>query len=325
VSISCILATPAGWSEIAWTLEAIRQQSIAKELEVLVIGQGPEPPGRPSEGSLGSLIWVDGGPWVHRATAAAIGIRAARHELVALMENHARPALSWAEEVRTGLLQGYAGSAGRFILENPATMVSRISAWLYYARYIDLPEQGDPFESPALPWHNVMYRRSLLLQLDKPLEWLLLPEERLQEALRHRNHRFCLCPRAHFFHLSTSSQWIHILTAMAGSRSAAVRRAKSWSRPRRWLYALLWPLLGLRRFQRRMFELRARRANLGNAPELLLRLALIEWAGAAGEAAGLIWGENPDAFMTSHELSLDHRLNSSERRDYEERGRRACG
>jgi hypothetical protein len=323
MNISCILATPSGWSEIAWTLEAVRQQSIAPELEVLVVGQGPEPPGKPSAGSLGSLTWVDGGAWVHRATAAAIGIHAARHELVALLENHARPAPCWAEEVRAGLLQGYAGSAGRFVLENPATMVSRIDAWLYYSHCIDLPEQGDPFESPVLPWHNVMYRRSSVLQLDQSLEWLLHPEEHLQKALKNLGQRFCLCPRAQFFHLGSSSQWMSVLTSLETSRSAALRRAQSWGRGRRWLYALLWPVLGLRRFQRRVFELRAHRANLGNAPESLLRLALVEWAGAAGEAAGLMWGENRNAFMTRHELRLDHRLNSSERRDYEERGRRA--
>ncbi|MBJ7327169.1 MAG: hypothetical protein JHC52_07475, partial [Chthoniobacterales bacterium] len=83
MNISCILASPSGWSEIAWTLEAVRQQSIAPELEVLVVGQGPEPPGKPSAGRLGSLCWIDGGAWAHRATAAAVGIRAARYELVA--------------------------------------------------------------------------------------------------------------------------------------------------------------------------------------------------------------------------------------------------
>jgi hypothetical protein len=319
------LATPSGWSEIAWTLEAVRQQSIAPELEVLVVGQGPEPPGKPSAGSLGSLIWVDGGPWAHRATAAAIGIRAARHELVALLENHARPDPCWAEEVRAGLLQGYAGSAGRFVVENPATMVSRIDVWLYYSYTVGMPSQGAPFESPVLPWHNVMYRRSLLLQLDQPLEWLLLREERLQQALRHRKHRFCLCPRAPFFHLNCSSQWISLLTSHETSRSAAVRRAESWSRSRRWIYALLWPLLGLRRFQRRTMEFRGQLASLGHPLEALMRLALVEWAGAAGEAVGLVWGENPDAFTTRHELRLDHRLNSAELRDYEARGRRILG
>jgi hypothetical protein len=323
VNISCILATPSGWSEIAWTLEAVRQQSIAPELEVLVVGQGPEPPGKPSAGSLGSLIWVDGGPWAHRATAAAIGIRAARNELVALLENHARPAPCWAEEVRAGLLQGYAGSAGRFVVENPATMVSRIDVWLYYSYSIGMPSQGAPFESPVLPWHNVMYRRSLLLQQEQSLEWLLSPELRLQKALNLQGQRFCLCPRAPFFHLNCSSQWMALLTSFDTSRSAAVLRAESWSSGRSWLYALLWPLLGLRRFQLRALEFRRQLASSAHPLEALGRLALAEWAGAAGEAVGLIWGEAPDGFQSRHEVRLDHRLNSSERRDYEERGRRA--
>ena len=325
MGVSCILATPSGWAEVAWTLDAVRQQSIATELEVLVVGQGPEPPGKPSAGPLGSLSWVDGGPWVHRATAAAVGIRAARHEFVALLENHARPAPCWAEEVRAGLSQGYVGSAGRFVLENPATMVSRIDVWLYYSYTVDMPAQGAPFESSALPWHNVMYRRSLILELDQPLEWLLLPEERLQQALKDRGHRFCLCPRAPFFHLNCSSQWISMRTSLETSRAAALRRAASWSRGRCWLYALLWPLLGLRRFQLRILENRTRITSLGNPLESLMRLALVEWAGAAGEAMGLIFGENPDAFMTRHELRLDHRLNSSELHDYEEHSRRALG
>ncbi len=323
MNISCVLATPSGWSEVAWTLEALRQQSIASELEVLVVGQGPEPPGIPCKGGLQGLSWVDGGDWVQRATAAAIGVRAAQYEYVALLENHARPAPCWAEEVRTGLEQGYAGSAGRFVLENPATMVSRIDVWLHYPYCVDLPEQGEPFESPVLPWHNVMYRRSLLLQQEQPLEWLLLPEQRLQQVLQRQGQRFCLCPRAPFFHLNCSSQWMALLTSLDTSRSAALRRAESWGWGRRWLYALLWPLLGLRRFQLRTQEFRPHLRRMGHPLELFARLALVEWAGAAGEAVGLIFGENPDAWTSRHELRLDHRLNAAERRDYEERARRA--
>lgn len=325
MSVSCILATPAGWIEIAWTLEGVRQQTISRELDVLVIGQGPEPAGRPSADTLGSLSWIDGGSWIHRSTAAAIGIRAARHEFVALLENHARPAPCWAEEVRAGLLQGYAGSAGRFVVENPVTLVSRIDVWLHYPYCVDLPEQGDPFESPVLPWHNVMYRRSLLLQQEQSLEWLLLPELRLQQALNLQGQRFCLCPRAPFFHLNCSSQWMALLTSFDTSRSAAVLRAESWSSGRSWLYALLWPLLGLRRFQLRTLKFRRQLASIAHPLEALGRLALAEWAGAAGEAVGLIWGEASEGFQSRHEVRLDHRLKSSELLEYEERSRRALG
>ena len=116
-----------------------------------------------------------------------------------------------------------------------------------------------------------------------------------------------------------------LLTSFDTSRSAAVLRAESWSSGRCWLYALLWPLLGLRRFQLRTLEFRRQLAGLGRPLASLMRLALVEWAGAAGEAVGLVWGNVPEGFMRRHEVRLDHRLNSSELLEYEERSRRALG
>ena len=57
-----------------------------------------------------------------------------------------------------------------------------------------------------------------------------------------------------------------------------------------------------------------------------MRLTLAEWAGAVGEAVGLIFfgGGNPDGFMSHHELRLDHRLNSSELHEYEHSQRLVC-
>jgi hypothetical protein len=72
-------------------------------------------------------------------------------------------------------------------------------------------------------------------------------------------------------------------------------------------------------------KFRRQLASIAHPLEALGRLALAEWAGAAGEAVGLIWGEASEGFQSRHEVRLDHRLKSSELLEYEERSRRALG
>lgn len=213
------------------------------------------------------------------------GMRAARGEIVAVIEDHCLVPPGWAREILR-----FAGSPFGVVggpVENGSC--ERVLDWAFflaeYGRCMPPLEEG---ETDSVPGNNAAYRRSLL-PLDEPI-WATLWESFLQKELRRRGVRIFLSPAMQIYHKKSFRLGEMLEQRFLYSRSFAAMRASNMTVGGRMLYAalslplpavLMWRILGV--------LLRKRR----NLREFLLGLPAItlfvlSWA--AGEIAGCLAG-----------------------------------
>ena len=316
--VTCVLVSPRGLAEVELTLQALRAQTIAPCLEVLVLAPQPESAECRSEVAFGAFRVIPVAPIEFRGHTAAIGVRQSSAPLVALVEDHAFPEPGWAEALvaamtdappSTGVPDRLSGACTRFRNANPATLVSRVYALFYYAPLMRKCARLEIVDS--LPWHNVIYRRQDLLSFEQPLEELLEPESLLQEALRRAGGRFGYVPSVATAHLSCSSISSLARAVVESARSHTVSRCRTWTLARKWLYVLASPVFPWLR----MWHMRDRRVyyqEFGSLPEMALGIAFLQIVATVGEVVGLLLGPDPERWLVKHELQLGLRLNSAE-------------
>ncbi len=213
------------------------------------------------------------------------GMRAARGEMVAVIEDHCLVTPGWAAEIlrHAGSDFGVVGGP----VENGSR--ERILDWAFFlAEYGPCMPPLAAGETDAVPGNNAAYRRSLL-PLDEPA-WATLWESFLQNELRKRGLRSFLSPVMLVYHKKSFRLGEMLEQRFLYSRSFAAMRARAMTAGRRLLYAglsILLPGLLLWRISRCLI------AKRRNGREFLLGLPAIvlfvlSWA--AGEMVGYLAG-----------------------------------
>lgn len=285
----------ADLAALAGCLAAFHAQRDAPSLELIVpvhdavdgvealARQFPDVVFLPVEGPKGPS-WT--GPRVHHHTLRARGLEAARGELLALAEDHARPDAHWcANAVAAHRAHACAAVAGA--IENG---VDRPLNWAVYlcdfARYQNpVPEGPSELASDI----NVVYTRAALESV-RPVWEGGFYEVLVNDALRARGETLLL---RRDLVMVQQREGLRLLDALierfAWGRSYAAVRSTTLSAGRRFTYALLCPLLPLL-LTARIGALASRRGRLGRFLTALPFVLLLEAAWSAGEAVGYAQG-----------------------------------
>jgi hypothetical protein len=282
--------TPDRYESIRRTVAWVRAQDARDRIELVILTQSPERLDLDDAelAELHSFQVVDLGEERSRASANAIGTRAARAPVVVFSEDHVCPQPGWAEALIERHREPWAVVGPVFANGNPRSAVSWADFLPGYGPWLD-PLPGG--EATYLAGHNSSYKREVLLEFDDELESLLTAEAVLHWELAKRGHRLYLEPRAKTRHYNYSRLPIYLWATFLHARTFAGERARGgrWGAARRLAYAAAWPLIPmvrLRRVLRDVGRAREHRVFPRVLPPVLLGLTV----SALGEAVGYAFG-----------------------------------
>jgi GT2 family glycosyltransferase len=276
-----------GYSErLRWTLERLRSQTLASELECIIVARsrtGLEDLGTATHG-LRCVQLVEHQGEDSEGALKAAGVRAARAPLVVFIEDHSFPEPDWAEALVKAHEQGEYAAVGPVVLNaNPTSGPSWGCFLVYYGQYMWVPQ---PQEVRHLPGNHSCYRRDVLCEYGPRLPEMLQAEIVLHQDLTARGKLLRQEPAAKVYHLNYSRIGPSAHEYYLASRVFAAERSQQWTLGKRAVYTAGSPLLPIIRLRRILAD--ARRAGLDRRvvrsalPAALLTLC----AGAAGEMAG---------------------------------------
>ncbi|MFN7921605.1 MAG: Gfo/Idh/MocA family oxidoreductase [Bryobacteraceae bacterium] len=292
---SAICATPTGYRDIRATVTCLRRQTIAPEIELVLIGPDiaclAAPP-EELEGFAHVELVAIGAAAESKAHANAAGVRHARGRIVALTEDHCFPDPDWA----AALLHAHAADCsvvGPAVRNgNPGTAISQADFLIGYGPWMEPAAAG---ERPFLPGHNSSYKREELLALGGRLDRLFESETVLHMDWSAQGRSLLLEPAARVRHINFSLWRTWIPVQVLAGRVFAGARAAAWPRWKRWFYAAASPLIPAVRLWRSvrtcLGEGRPRRALLHAGPALVIGLVLDGF----GQFLGYLFGQGDSA------------------------------
>jgi hypothetical protein len=248
-ALSVIMVTPDRFDRLRHTLERLREQSAAGELEIVVVAPSAataEVDARALAGFAGHRV-VETGPTTSSAVRRAAGVRAASAPVIAFTEDHCLPQPGWARAMIDAHEAGWAAVGPAFLNGNPEFLTSWVNLLIEYGPWVSPVEAGP---RDHIPPHNSSYKRDLLLAYGERLEGLLEAETVLQWDLRERGHELYLEPAARTRHYNISLPGATLPLRLAVGRMFGAARARDWPLARRAAYVAASPLIPFVRFVR---------------------------------------------------------------------------
>jgi hypothetical protein len=284
-------------------MESLRHQGMVERMEILVVDcSAPGTP--PLRGSDHPSVRTVRLPRESTtvAGARAAGVTLARAPLVAFLDDHSVAMAGWAEALVRAHQGPWAGVGGE---------IYNLTSAIGFADPIYLMGHG-PWVPPAtraemdlLPPHDTCYKRDVLLTYGDQLAELLMAEPVLMWKLCADGHKLLLEPSVKSMHGYTVNP-LTLVAFYTWNRCFGFARAKTfgWSRWRRLLRALMFPLLPFAKVVRLgVYLLRRHPARL---PTFLIGwpfILLAQSSAAVGEAVGLMFGKgNAETFFTQAHL-----------------------
>ena len=243
--------------------------------------------------------FVDPAAALSLASGRAAGVRAARGRYVHIGETHAFPRPDWAERLIGSFDERWTAIVSGHENANPEGPISWANLVADYGPWLAHLPAGE-IASP--PPYNTAFERSFALQavdLDA-----FNPGFDLTALLRKGGHRVLFQPAARVDHVNVSlaSPWLS--QRFTSARAHAGRRSRTWSRTRRFAYALGAPLIPFVLAARLARPLRAAerawRLPRLTAPAMLVGLV----ARACGECTAFVTGERAEVARKADEFEL---------------------
>jgi Glycosyl transferase family 2 len=289
--MSVLIVTPGGFDLVRETVRHLRAQTARARLELVVVAPSRETLGAFDGEAAGfaRVRVVEAGEIRRASRAKAAGVRAARAPFVAFAEEHCYPEPDWARLLIDAHARGWDAVGPQMCNANPRSSVSRAGLYLNYGACIAPAASG---RSERLPWHNVSYRRELLLSYGEDLSEALSVEGLLLDDLRAKGRGlyFESRARAHHVNISRLSSWV--AHSFWGGRlfGAARARRKNWTLLRRLAYAGGGPLIPLVRVRRALPQIYRAGGGAGGTARVLPAVLAGLIPHALGEAAGYAFG-----------------------------------
>jgi len=318
--LSVVVVTADRFASIRKTVDALREQTIADQIELIVVG--PEPAALEDMtdadaagfGSMQTLF--TGAPIENVDHAGAVGLLAGESDVVAIVEDHAYPEPGWAQAVVDAHHGPWALVGAVVVNANPASPWSWSNQLMAYGEWTEPVEGG---EMSNVSRHNVSFKRSVIEQYGDDLGKVFARGGGLLPKLRDQGQRFLLCDTARVRHLNPSRfRSTAELRFLAGWLEGGTRSAREgWSPVRRAIYTLGSPLIPVVRFMKVRQKVLApihqgRRLRLLGA--VLSALAL----DAAGQAIGFCIGPGrTEKRLADFEHDRGRHLTAADRRALE--------
>lgn len=287
-----VIVVTEGMSEcLRWTVECLKSQSAAAELECILVTRSRTSLAsfEQSPGSLHALRIVEWQTAGSAGAAKAVGVLASTAPVVAFAEDHSYPDRHWAEALLGAHREGRYAAVGPVVSNaNPISAVSVACFLVYYGMYMTAGQAG---EAQHLPGNHSSYRREILTEYGARLPQMLESEIVLHRDLLGKGMRLHQEPAAQVYHLNYSTIGPAVREYYLASRVLAAERCRSWSSMRRRLYAGGSPLLPALRLLRIFGQARAARLGWTTMAAAIAPSLVILGAGAAGEMLGYGLGQ----------------------------------
>lgn len=282
VAVSVVLAVDRLETGDA-TVAALRRQTLADRLELVLVGPGLDPPAALAEG-LGSLETVEA-PANELSRGRARAIAVSRGRAVFVAETHCFPRPDCLEILLHAVDAGAAAAIPRFVNGNPGTARSYASLLASYGAFA-----GDrPRPLGAVALHNGMFERERLAAVARRAPDLVYGVG-LTEALVRDRAAMRFVPEAIVDHLNVVRPRGLLADSLIGGRLWAGMRSRAWSAPRRAVHVAGAPLAPAV-MARRIFASDGWRVVRDEAPRgtgaVVVALAALQ---TVGEVAGYVRG-----------------------------------
>lgn len=247
--LTLVCSTTRDYQAIRTTVSYLRRQTIARKLELILVGPDERTLRAPLEemADFGAVQLIGLGEVRSIAHANAAGVRAARGRLVVFTEDHCFPEPDWAAALVAAHEQDYAVVGPVMRNGNPDTLVSWCDFLIGYGPWM---EPMDACTPEFLPGHNSCYRREVLLELGGRMEPLLESETVLHYELSANGARLRVEPAAQARHINYSKLDVWIPVQVLCGRLFGGSRAMGWTWKRKLFYAAASPLIPLVRLWR---------------------------------------------------------------------------
>ncbi|MEW6143677.1 MAG: glycosyltransferase [Thermodesulfobacteriota bacterium] len=285
--MSVIITTIGSYESIRTTVKYLRRQTVKEHLEVIIISPQMDVPESDRAGFSDFydviLMEADLDHGLYDAWVSAVNRAGA--PVVAFGENHAFPEPQWAEALIEAHEGPWAGVGSVIKNANPGSTNSRAQQYMTYGRYSEPVESG---ETDDLPGHNVSYKRSILLEYGSDLRYMLIRTNIMNMDLRSQGYRLYMEGKAGVNHVNVSKTVSILLDLFYNGQiyTAALAHYKRWSPAKRFLYALLEPLIILKHFQGTLHAIR----RAGKRNELIPAALPIIITGLTAHFIGKLWG-----------------------------------
>lgn len=288
--LSVIFVTPNRYEIVQRTVRCLQQQTIRSQLEIIIVA--------PSEQELfldhadlelfHSCKVVGVGLGRSAGDTRVAGLKQATAPIVAYIEDHAFPANNkWAEALLLTHQELWGAVAPTLRNGNPESVVSWASFLLCFGAWSQ-PQSATAFTD--LPWRNVSYRRSVLLEYGDELADLFVAESRLHRDLISRGYMLLLDPCTVLYHLNFTSLELMLQEQFTVGRVFARARSKEWSMLRRMLYVGGGALIPIAKLSRLAPGLAGDLRRHRLLPQIIPSLTLGLLASCLGEWTGYLLG-----------------------------------
>lgn len=290
--LSVVLVNKFGLDRVRPILACLAEQSIACQLEVIVVSPFDPPNEDPSP--FASLRYVKCEAIGSLGPPRAAGVQACSAPFLVFAEDHCFPGPRWAASLLSRLREGWTGVGPLISNHNPSTWISRADWLLNYGCF---SADGCSGSVRYIPPHNSAYSTAVLQALGPELPGLLQMDHHLQAHLLSSGGRLFLESSVKAAHVNLSRPLAHWTSQFHGNRIYGATRAEydRWPPYRRGIYAAAFTLIAAIRFSRACALLRRWRA-LPVIPLLMIAATIA----AVGEAWGYLFGSGS---------SLLHRVN----------------
>lgn len=287
--MTVVLATPGSFATIDRTLDHLARQTVADQLELLLVV--PELAGRGlprvSLERFHSHRVIEIGPFDRVGTGNAAGAAAATAQIVVFGEDHSYPEPGWAEALIDRHRGPWAAVGAVLKNANPGSAASWADLLISFGPFAEQVSGG---EASVLPGHNTSYKVAALPASREALEDGCNDEWWLQRGLVARGERLYLEPRAVIRHVNFAAIRSWAVNHFWNGWANATERSVRWPARRRGVYALAWPLVAAVRMPGVLRHVSRVREAVELPAGVVALVAVGVLLDAAGQGAGFLTG-----------------------------------
>ncbi|BAQ61775.1 hypothetical protein GM3708_2181 [Geminocystis sp. NIES-3708] len=289
--MSVILPTPDKYHTIAKTLDYLRQQTVKKNLEIIIVAPSASEitPHIKEIDDFFAIEAIGIGKIKSIAFAYTEGIRHSQAPIVALAEDHCFPDADWAEYLIEAHKQPWAVVGPVLRNANPNNVVSWADMLIAYAPWLDFTPSGIV---NFLPGHNSSYKKDILLSYEEKLAEMMETETILHWDIQSKGYQLYLESRAKTSHTNFGDlfTWIQV-QFYCGKLFAGDRvNNQNWNMGKKLIYTMASPLIPFVRLWRIYRQLEERKLQKLWSLKLFLTLFLGLIIDSIGQGIGYIFG-----------------------------------
>jgi hypothetical protein len=287
-SLSVVLVTLDDYARLQKTISHLACQTARHSLEIVVVSQSRLTDVPASNFACFSGVrFVETGPFPDTGHPRAAGALAASAPLVAFAEDHCFPEPEWAAH----LIQTYSGPWAAVSPALSNANPGAVSAADFLLNFGHSAWPRPEGEVRNTPWHNTSYRRELLHGYGDHLPHMLEAEIRIHEDLHRRGLRLFMGGSLRVHHVNLSRWGSFLACQFFGGRLYGAARAEAggWTLGRKLFYALMLPLIPVRRAPEILGH--AKRTGVEQSAAFLFACAGGLLASALGEVSGYVLGQ----------------------------------